>query len=209
MMRPTLRALLAVAVVCPLAGCAGTFGRVAGGYPAETGSAPRFDLRGLSNLGRVDDGLYRSAQPTAEGFVAAKALGIKTVVNLCGCKTDPALAGAAGLEVVEMRTGCGSLDEDLLLRFLRVATDASRRPVLVHCAAGHDRTGTAVAAYRVVVSGWTADQALAEMRAFGAAPWYPRLGRLIRGLDVPAMRARLGLDARPAGRAAANVREGP
>ena len=39
-------------------------------------------LAGVPNLHKVSDGLYRSAQPTAEGMTNLVALGIKTVVNL-------------------------------------------------------------------------------------------------------------------------------
>jgi predicted protein tyrosine phosphatase len=41
------------------------------------------------------------------------------------------------------------------------------RPTLVHCHAGAQRTGGAVALYRVLIDRWTACQAVAEMNAFG------------------------------------------
>ena len=40
--------------------------------------------------------------------------------------------------------------------------------VLVHCGAGADRTGYAVARYRIVKQGWPLERALKEMRRF----WY-------------------------------------
>jgi protein tyrosine phosphatase (PTP) superfamily phosphohydrolase (DUF442 family) len=187
------------------AGCAGAFGHVREDLPGGAETAPRRGVPGLSNLGRVDEGLWRSAQPTAEGFRAAKAMGVKTVVDLRGSKSDRELAGRAGLQVIAVRTSAKTLDEDDLVAFLRVATDPARRPVLVHCLAGHDRTGAAVAAYRRVVSGWTADESLAEMRAFGAAPWYPNLVALIRQLDPAAILAQVWA---PSAAAAAGVRNG-
>ena len=55
------------------------------------------------------------------------------------------------------------------------AVDAARKagkpvpgPLYVHCYAGSDRTGAMVACYRVARMGWTADQAIAEMRQYGA-----------------------------------------
>ena len=48
-----------------------------------------------------------------------------------------------------------------------IRNSASRGAVLVHCAAGHDRTGIAVAYLRITVDGWTADQAIQEMRDLG------------------------------------------
>jgi protein tyrosine/serine phosphatase len=42
--------------------------------------------------------------------------------------------------------------------------------VYVHCQAGMDRTGFAVAAYRILVDGWDADRAMAELRGYQAFP---------------------------------------
>jgi protein-tyrosine phosphatase len=41
------------------------------------------------------------------------------------------------------------------------------KKVFVHCRLGDDRTGMMVAAYRMADEGWTADEAMAEMKAFG------------------------------------------
>jgi protein-tyrosine phosphatase len=40
-------------------------------------------------------------------------------------------------------------------------------PVLIHCTAGVNRTGAAIAAYRMKHCGWTPQKALAEARRFG------------------------------------------
>lgn len=157
--------------------------------PDDHDRSPRRGLAGLPDAARVDDGLWRSAQPTAEGYATAKALGIRTVVDLRGSRTDAALVRAAGLDYVAVRCGAKSLDADDVHAFLRVATDVARRPVLVHCASGHDRTGAMVAAYRRVVNGWDAEAALREMRRFGAAPWYDGLRDVVRRLDPAAVRA--------------------
>jgi len=39
--------------------------------------------------------------------------------------------------------------------------------VLIHCAAGHDRTGLVAAYLRITVDHWPVDKAIAEMRALG------------------------------------------
>lgn len=43
-------------------------------------------------------------------------------------------------------------------------------PVLVHCAAGAQRTGGVVACYRVLMQGWSTDNAVAEMQSYGFRP---------------------------------------
>lgn len=55
--------------------------------------------------------------------------------------------------------------------------------VLVHCLHGEDRTGMVIAAYRMIVEGWSADQATKEMLSMGFHKWaywwwIPQLGRL-------------------------------
>jgi len=54
-------------------------------------------------------------------------------------------------------------------------------PILVHCAAGAQRTGGVVAAYRLLVEGWEPDAVRREMRRYG---WRPgRDGALLEFLN--------------------------
>jgi len=50
----------------------------------------------------------------------------------------------------------------------------------VHCRLGDDRTGMMIAAYRMAVEGWSADDAMLEMQHFGFTRAHhficPRLG---------------------------------
>jgi protein tyrosine/serine phosphatase len=48
-----------------------------------------------------------------------------------------------------------------------LAPNATSGDILIHCSAGHDRTGIVVAYLRLRYSRWTPDQAIAEMRLFG------------------------------------------
>jgi len=182
-MRPTLRAALLLVATTVLA--------VAAGGCASRAGITRPDAPGLSNLGQVDAGLWRSAQPTNEGFHSAERLGIRTVVNLRAERSDEGGLGGTGLTGVSIPTRQWNLSEDDLCAFLVVATDPARRPVLVHCAEGRDRTGVCVAAYRMVVEGWTYQDARREMRAYGAMPLFVNLDRLLRRLDTGAMKARV------------------
>ena len=79
-MRPFVRAVLLFVATTVLAGATG-------GCASRAGVA-RPDAPGLSNLGRVDAGLWRCAQPTREGFRSAERLGVKTVVNLRAERAD-------------------------------------------------------------------------------------------------------------------------
>jgi protein tyrosine phosphatase (PTP) superfamily phosphohydrolase (DUF442 family) len=114
----------------------------------------------------VAPGIYRSAQPDEEALRAAHEQGVRTVVVLrSGVPAhERALAAELGLEVVHVPmdgTQMPSVEE--VDRALEVVLDASKRPVLVHCAHGEERTGAVIAAYRVVAEGW--DPAAAEKEA--------------------------------------------
>ena len=162
-----------------------TTGGCACGAPGRVTCPP-----GLSNLGKVDDGLWRSAQPTGVGFRSAGALRIRTVVDLRAGHSDaPALAGT-GIRSVSIPMHQCDVSEDDLVAFLTVATDPAMRPVLVHCAEGRDRTGVCVAAYRMAIEGWSLDDARREMRSYGAMPWWVNLDRLLRRIDPVELRVR-------------------
>lgn len=63
--------------------------------------------------------------------------------------------------------GDGVGPNDPYLRFVKVVSDPAHQPVLVHCAAGVQRTGGSVALYRTLVENWDFDRAIAEMIAKG------------------------------------------
>ena len=147
---------------------------------------------GLPNLYRVTPQLYRSAQPTAEGLRSAEKLGIRTVLNLRALHSDDELAQGTGLVLERVKINTWSMDEAEILAGLRVILRA-KGPVLVHCQHGADRTGTLLAAYRMVVQGWPRTEALAEMLdgGYGYHAVWGNLPTLLEGLDVEGLRAQL------------------
>jgi tyrosine-protein phosphatase SIW14 len=150
---------------------------------------------GAPNLYKVSDSLYRGAQPTAEGFVALKAMGIKTVVNLRAFHSDQSILGDTGLGYEQIPMKTWEVGEGEITRFLQIVTDPARQPVFVHCQHGSDRTGTMCAVYRIAVQGWSKDEAIEEMRegGFGFFEGWQNLVELIGNLDVAAIRKQAGL----------------
>ncbi|MHC4945697.1 MAG: fused DSP-PTPase phosphatase/NAD kinase-like protein [Planctomycetota bacterium] len=160
--------------------------------PAEW-SAPIEGLPGLPNLHKVDDGLYRGAQPEEEGFAGLKKLGIKTVVNLRSLHSDRSECKKHGLDYVKISAQAWEAEEDEVVDFMKIATDPERMPVFVHCQHGADRTGMMVAVYRVVEMGWTKEEAIREMTegGYGYHSIWKGLLTYIRELDVPALKAKI------------------
>lgn len=77
------------------------------------------------------------------------------------------------------QSGDGTGDIKNYAQALKVVRDCelAGRPVLVHCAAGSQRTGAAIAFYRILVQGKHPDEALREMRRYDCDP--ESNGRLI------------------------------
>ncbi|HEX5278098.1 MAG TPA: dual specificity protein phosphatase family protein [Fluviicoccus sp.] len=147
-------------------------------------------LPGVQNFARVSPVLWRGAQPTREGFRELERNGVTTVISLRigEDNSDAPLLSGTGLRYVQIPMKAWHPEKDKLKRFLQEVDHVRRQgrgSVFVHCQQGRDRTGYAVAAYRMVMEGWTADQAIAEMFDF-------RFNRLWRG--NPGFIRELGVD---------------
>ncbi len=114
--------------------------------------------------------LYRSGQLSSTQLTeAVRRYGIRTVVNfqLPGreMEAERTLAGKLGIGFVNLpMPGDGFGEEVQFRKVLEVIDDPERQPVLVHCARGTCRTGSAVALYRFERDGWTIQDVAAELR---------------------------------------------
>ena len=157
--------------------------------------ASPLSMKGIPNLHKVSDTLYRSAQPSAEGMVNLKAHGIKTIINLRSFNSDRKEIGDTGLEYEHIYMKAWHPEIKEAVRFLQIVTDPDRTPALVHCQHGADRTGTMSAIYRVAVQGWTKEEALHEMRegGFGFHEIWINLPKWFKKLDIKEIKKRAGM----------------
>ena len=142
--------------------------------------------KGLPNLHRVSERLYRGGQPTAEGMKRLHEMGVKTIVDLRTFHSDRDEIGDTPLDYIHIRMFALLPNQGEIIEALRVITDVDRAPVFVHCLHGADRTGTVMAAYRIVVEGWTKKDALDEMvnGGFGYHAIFGNLKTFIHELNV-------------------------
>jgi protein tyrosine phosphatase (PTP) superfamily phosphohydrolase (DUF442 family) len=170
-------------------------------YGAETSPANRpahwaipMQMEGVPNLHKVSDTLYRSAQPSVEGMKNLKAMGIETVINLRSFHSDRDEIGDTGLAYEHIHMKAWYAEEEDAVKFLQIVTNPKRSPVLVHCQHGADRTGTMCALYRIVVQGWTKEEALKEMMkgGFGFHGIWGNLIQWINELDIEGIKKRAG-----------------
>jgi len=125
------------------------------------------DSEGSAPPLQVSEGVWRSARPTTEALAALYDLGVKTVLNLEGggaysdekkslgqIEAQRAAEGKPAWhitsEAVPM-SGIGKPSFEQIDRALAALADPAKRPILVHCKHGEDRTGVTVAAYRVEI----------------------------------------------------------
>jgi len=139
---------------------------------ASVGAAA--DPAGVPNFHKVNDLVYRGAQPTDEGFRNLSRLGIKTVIDLREADgrsvAEARVVKADGMTYVSVpMRGLGAPTAEQMSRVLGILDDNSAGPVFVHCRRGADRTGTVLACYRITHDHWDNAKALSEARSFGMA----------------------------------------
>lgn len=149
-------------------------------------NAQDVDSLEVKNFHKVTSELYRSAQPTKEGFVALDSAGINTIFSLRNRVSDKRRSKNTNLTVERYKINTWRMDQEDVLEVLKLI-QSYEKPVLLHCLHGSDRTGVIIAAYRMVFEGWTKERALAEFQnpKYGYHEgWFPGLTNLVRDLDV-------------------------
>jgi len=150
----------------------------------------------LGNCYRVSAEVYRCEQPDAANIADLKTLGISSLLNLRNHHSDSKKLAAAGFKLLLERMEADELTIDHLVAALRQLHTAPK-PVLVHCWHGSDRTGSVIAAYRIVFQGWTPAAALDELR-FGGFGYhektFPNIITLFQALDAAELRRRVLAD---------------
>lgn len=147
----------------------------------------------VENFHKVSDELYRSGQPKPEDWKKLAEFGIKSVISLRDFGRNADKVGDSGIIAYSLPWRAENISEKDLLNVLILIKQAPK-PVLIHCFHGSDRTGAAVAAYRVVFQKWKPDAAADELinGGFGHHKWiYRNIPRLIRNADYKKIRAGL------------------
>ena len=155
------------------------------------------DLAGVPNLHRVTPLIYRSAQPSAEGFHNLAKIGVKTVINLRRTVDDSPLAVGTGLALIHIKITTRHVTDEngaKIAQALRALRDAqSTGPVLLHCTHGADRTGMIAALWRMLYQGWSRDQALEELQqgGFGFHAVWINIPQYLRHVDLNDLKTRI------------------
>jgi protein tyrosine phosphatase (PTP) superfamily phosphohydrolase (DUF442 family) len=155
-------------------GCAGaslflalllSVGNALGDGPAAA-SAPN-----IGNFHQVSDRLFRGAQPSTIGLQELGALGVKRVIDLREPGPPTAFEEEQlkklGLEYINIPFRQFSAPSDNQIQAVLKLLTTGDKATFIHCRRGKDRTGTAIACYRVQHEGWQNDRALREAKMYG------------------------------------------
>jgi protein tyrosine/serine phosphatase len=123
----------------------------------------------IGNFHKVTDGVYRGDRPTAEDLKELQTRGIKTLLDLETFHTDRYVIAESktNFKFLHVRMNAWDIDDEDIVTALDILTDKNNYPIYVHCKHGSDRTGVVIAMYRIVVQGWSKEDAIAEMKGGG------------------------------------------
>ncbi len=126
----------------------------------------------LPNFQQVNAHVYRGAQPRPGGLRELCARGIKSVINLraddARSRSEGEEARSLGLRYYNVAMSGWSRPKDAQIEaVLRLLDDPANLPAFVHCKRGKERTGTAIACYRISHDHWDSRAAKAEANRYG------------------------------------------
>ncbi len=148
--------------------------------------AVQMQLQGVDNLYKINDNLYRSAQPTKQGMKNLKKMGIKTIINIRAFHSDADEMTGTGLLDEELSVKTWHIEDEDVIRVLRIIRQKENGPFLIHCQHGADRSGIMIAMYRIVEQGWSKDEAIREMvdGGYGFHAIWSNIIHYVKNVDV-------------------------
>lgn len=159
----------------------------------EPKEAQKIELDGVPNFYKIDEHIYRCAQPTDKGFQNLEKFGIKTVINLRNFHSDDDEAKGTKLQLERIRFNTWHIKEEIIINAMLILEDKSRAPVVVHCLHGADRTGLICAMYRMLYQGWSKEEALAELTSdkFGYHAIWANIPKYIKNVDLKDLKEKI------------------
>jgi len=146
----------------------------------------------LKNFYRLDEKVYRSAQPDRKGFEELKRLGIRNVLSFRDHHSDDKDAKGLGMKLHRVKMEAGEIKDEQVAEALRIIKTA-KGPVLIHCWHGSDRTGLISAMFRILYQGWSKEEAIEELMkgGYGYHSLYGNIPEYIRKVNIENIRQRV------------------
>lgn len=143
----------------------------------SSGCAGRF----YANMGLIDRNCIRAAQPTQSRFERIKEENqIKSILNLRGQKdeqwyyNEKQFSETNQIDLYSLRMGVTSFPKKERLLQIVDVLENSKKPLLIHCERGADRTGFASVLYRHIVLKQPIEEAKEELSIWrGNVNYFP------------------------------------
>ena len=116
-------------------------------------------MPGVSDFGKINDFLYRGAQPKNGGVEQLKNLGVDTIVDLRGefhglIENERRRAESLGIRFINLPgSGWATAKDEEIAEFFSLIRERPRKKIFIHCWLGGDRSGMFIAAYRIAFEG--------------------------------------------------------
>ena len=138
----------------------------------------------IVNFHKVNASLYRGSQPNAAAIEWLRGEGVKSIINLRMANDvwpgEAEVATARGILYTNIPLNSLSAPTRDQMKTVLAAIALLPKPVFIHCQHGRDRTGTAVACYRIDRDGWSSQKALTEAEGYGLSPFELEMKQFIR-----------------------------
>ena len=136
-------------------------------WPTTPAPAHQTRVKGAPNFGKLNAQIWRSGQPTREGYQSLAKMGLKTVVNLREEFPQDKDLLPEGVRYVYIPIKDQHAPTDAQAKqFIEVASNPENWPLLVHCHAGEGRAGVMSALVRHSLDGWDHDRIMEEVGNF-------------------------------------------
>jgi protein tyrosine phosphatase (PTP) superfamily phosphohydrolase (DUF442 family) len=147
----------------------------------------------VSNLYRIDNGVYRCAQADSAGYSELSEMGISEIINLRSFDADKKYT-QAGMVFHHINMQAEHCNYKKIVRVLRLINNRSGA-IVIHCKHGADRTGLIIALYRIAFQNWTKEEAIDELKngGYNFHTIYGNIPRYIMKLDIEQLKKDLGL----------------
>ena len=125
----------------------------------------------IKNFFRINEQICTGGQPTMEELAQVKAKGVKAVINLrmpseFNAEEEATKAKELGLRYFHIPFDTNNPKDEAVDEFLKVVADKENRPLFIHCTTAN-RVGGFWMIRRVLVDGWTVEQAENEAKQIG------------------------------------------
>ncbi len=124
---------------------------------------------GFSNFHKLDEGVYRSNQPSPRQLRKLAKLGVKTIVNFRGVSNfgsyylEKECCESLGIEMIDFRLYSRKMPSKENIHAAREVFQRIEKPVLFHCKSGADRAGIGSALYLLLVKGAPVEEAQKQL----------------------------------------------